>query len=117
VSTTDEELEQKRQHVEKLRNQLADEQAKRTERENGLVNDVTATQLDAEASRLEAALAAAKEANKVAAVKQGADAPLTAAKEDLANAEAHAKAEDARREEQAKMVAEAKAADNENQER
>lgn len=86
MPTSEEELKKKRDNVEKLRQQVADEEAKRVTRERELSNDVTAAQLDAEAVRLEARLAAAKDSNKVAAVKEGASAPLDQAKAEMRNA-------------------------------
>lgn len=110
MATTEKELDEKRQRNERLREQLAAEEAKRLTREAEVSNDVTAKNLDAEAARLEAQLAAAKETNKVAAVKSGAAAPIEAAQAQLDNATAFAKAEDARRAEQERLVADAKAA-------
>jgi DNA-binding protein H-NS len=64
VPTTDDQLAKKREQVETLRQQVAQEVAKRVEREAAAVNDVTAVQLDEEIGRLQAQLAAAKDANK-----------------------------------------------------
>lgn len=111
MPTTEEELDEKRQRNQKLRDQLAAEEAKRVDRETSLANDVTAMQLDAEAVRLQAALDAAKEANKVSAVKEGAAPVLDAAKEDIKNAEAFAKGQEDLRAAQAQQVAFAKAAE------
>lgn len=86
MPTSDEDLQKKQEHVEKLRQQLADEENKRVERETELSNDIAAGQLDAEAARLEAQLTAAKSANKVSAVKAGASAPIEAAKAEMATA-------------------------------
>jgi colicin import membrane protein len=95
VATTDEELDQKRQHVQKLRDQVAQEEAKRISREADLVNDIAAAQLDAEATRLEAQLAEAKRQNKVTDVKEGASTVLDAIKADQQQADAQAKAQEA----------------------
>ena len=93
MAITDEELVKKQAHVQKLREQVANEEAKRTERQADLVNDITARQLDAEAARLEAQLEAAKQANKVSAVKEGAASVVAPVEEDLANAQALQKAQ------------------------
>ena len=95
MATTDEELDQKRQHVQKLRDQVAQEEAKRIEREADLVNDIAAAQLDAEATRLEAQLAEAKRQNKVNEVKSGASTVLDAIKADQQQANEVAKAQEA----------------------
>ena len=95
MAITDEELDQKRQHVQKLRDQVAQEEAKRTEREADLVNDVTAAQLDAEATRLEAQLDEAKRLNKVGEVKRGASTVLEAIKAEQVQANEVAKAQEA----------------------
>jgi len=83
VATSDEELAKKAERVQKLREQVAAEEAKRLEREAGLSNDITAQRLDAEAARLEAQLAMAKQASKASTAKEGASAPLEAAKEEM----------------------------------
>lgn len=95
MATTEKDLDAKRQRVERLREQVRAEENKRLEREAALTNDVTAAQLDNEAARLEAQLAAAKEANKVAAVKDGAASVLDAVKaeQEAASAALNAPAE------------------------
>lgn len=80
MPTSDEDLQKKQAHVQKLRQQLAAAEASRTAREAELANDVTAAQLDAEAARLEADLASAKDLAKVGSVKAAAAAPLDAAR-------------------------------------
>lgn len=92
MAISDDDLAKKQDYVEKLRQQVASEEAKRTEREAGLQNDITAAQLDAEASRLEAQLQAAKDANKVAAVKAGASNVTDVLEQEKADAAAAAKA-------------------------
>lgn len=87
MPTSNEDLQAKKDRVEKLREQVASEEAKRLEREQALANDVTAAQLDAEAARLEAQLETAKQSNKAAAVKEGASDLLDAANDDKARAE------------------------------
>ncbi len=102
MPTTEEELQQKRERNAKLREQLAQEEAKRVEREVNLANDLTAAQLDAEEARLKAQLTDAKEAAKVANVKEGASAPLAAAKEEMQRAVEAQKAREAAAAEEAK---------------
>lgn len=92
MPTSDEDLAKEQARVEKLRQQLADEEAKRVERERSLANDITLAQLQAEAAQLEARLAVAKEQGKVATVKDGAAAPLDAAKAQMEQAVAAQKA-------------------------
>lgn len=121
MAISDTELAKKQAYVEKLRGQVAEEEAKRTQREADSTNELAAVQLDAEAARLEAQLQAAKDVNKASAVRSGAAAPLYAAKEDLARAQAVAEAQEkakevqaetdaANKEAQEKEAAEAKAA-------
>ena len=93
MAITDEELDTKRQRVERLREQVTAERQKRSARESDLVNEVAAAQLDAEATRLEAALEAERRANKVAEVKAGAASVLDAVRADQANAKAQAEAQ------------------------
>ena len=93
MPTTDEELARKREHVQKLRNDLAAAEAQRVQRERESANDVTAAQLDAEAAQLEAQLAVANESKKVAAVKSGASSVLDSVKADQKAAAAQAKAQ------------------------
>ena len=92
MATSDEELQAKADKIQKLREQIAAEEAKRLEREAAVANDITAAQLDAEATRLQAQLEAAKNANKANAVKDGAANVLEAAKADLKTAAAAASA-------------------------
>ena len=80
MSVTEEDLEKKRERNEKLRQQIQTEESKRFEREVNLTNELTAAELDAEGARLEAQLAAAKEAGKASVVKSGVDGPLGSAK-------------------------------------
>lgn len=94
MAITDEELAEKQEYVQMLREKVAAEEAKRQEREAALVNDVTSKQLDAEIQRLEVQLQAAKDANKAAAVKEGAATVLEPVNADLVNAKAEAKAQD-----------------------
>jgi len=92
VPTTDEELQQKKDKVVELRQQVADANTKREIHEKALENDIVASQLDVERVRLEMQLAAALADSKVSAVKGGVDAPLQAAKDDMAVAVAQQKA-------------------------
>lgn len=88
MSTSDEDLKKMQDKVEKLRERVAAEETKRITRERELANDVTYANLEAEGARLEAELAAAKQANSAASIKEGVAGPLEAAKEDKARAEA-----------------------------
>ena len=94
VAITDEDLGKLRDHVQKLREQVANEEAKRTARQAELVNDIQAQQLEAEAARLEAQLQAAKAANKAAVVKEGVASVTAPIQADLDNAQALAKAQE-----------------------
>jgi hypothetical protein len=91
---TDEELDQKRQRVEELRSQVAQEEARRVANESALVNEVTAAQLDAETTRLEAQLEVAKRANKNNE-DSGSPSVLDAIKAEQAQADASLEAEQA----------------------
>lgn len=66
MATTDEELQAKQLNVEDLRQQVADVNAGRLKAERELSNDITATELDAEAAKLEAQLAELKRQSTVA---------------------------------------------------
>lgn len=94
MAITDEDLGKLRDHVQKLREQVANEEAKRTARQAELVNDIQAQQLEAEAARLEAQLQAAKAANKAAVVKEGVASVTAPIQADLDNAQALAKAQE-----------------------
>lgn len=88
MAVSDEELEQKRQHNAKLREQIAAEDQKKSERLRDQHNAIQAAQLDAETARLEAQLAAAKESAKAGSVKEGASGVLDEAKEQMKAAQA-----------------------------
>lgn len=92
MPTSNEDLQKKAERLQKLREQVAAEESKRTSRESELANDVKMTEMEAEEARLEARLAAAKDAGKVGSVKAGASAPLEAAKEQMERAVAQKKA-------------------------
>jgi DNA repair exonuclease SbcCD ATPase subunit len=87
AEVTDEELENKRQHVAELRDQLAEAEMTRTARVRETDNTIEAAQLDAEAARLEAQLEEAKAAADVGVVEQGASGPLAQAKAKLQQVE------------------------------
>lgn len=78
MPTSDEDLQKKADDVQKLREQVADAEAKRVERERVVSNDLHMAQLESEEAALRARLAQAREASKVSNVKSGADAPLAA---------------------------------------
>lgn len=92
MTTTDKELATKRARVQKLREQLADAEAKRVAQEQDMSNDVLAAQLDAEAAQLEVQLAEAKRTSKVTVVREGVSSITDTARDDVAAAEAQAKA-------------------------
>ena len=83
MAVTDEEILQKQERVAKLRNDIASAEATQAARVREQENTILATQLDAEAARLEAQLNVTKQNAKVASVKEGASLPLTQAKEEL----------------------------------
>lgn len=93
VATSAEELAKKAEHVQKLREQVAEAEAKRVAREVEASNDVAYAQLDAEEARLEAQLAAAKESAKVGVVKEGLHSVVQPVKDDYDSAQALAKAQ------------------------
>lgn len=77
MATSDEELAKKAEEVERLRQQVAEAEALRESRERGLTNDIQAAELDAEAARLRAELAALKDSAKVSNVRESATPLLT----------------------------------------
>lgn len=110
ANVTDKDLEAQRARVDKLRDQLAAEQSKATEGQTDLHNEVELTQLQAEEARLQTELAAAKEATKKGALRDGAAVPLAQAKEQMEAAVARQKAqEQAAKDEADKQAAEEKA--------
>lgn len=87
AAVTEDDLEQKRAKVEKLREQIATAEAKAATATQEQSNAIEAAALDAEAARLEAVLAAAREQAKVSNIKGGAESlteQLKAAKESAA---------------------------------
>lgn len=86
AAVTDKDLEQKRNRVEKLREQIAEAEAKAAAAVQDQNNAIEAASLDAEAARLEAQLNAAKERAK-AASKDGTG-PLAAVTAQLEAAQA-----------------------------
>jgi cytochrome c1 len=97
MPTTDEEVAKKAAHVQRLREQVAAAQDQRVTRVSELSNDITMRQLEVEESRLQAQLDLAKNDAKVTTVKAGASTLLDTIKEDQANADAFAKAQEAAR--------------------
>ncbi len=111
MATTDKELDKLRSANDKLRDQIAAEEATRASSDADAAREIEAEQLKAEQARLEAQLNLAKAAN--AASKKGAESgPLQVAREAREAAEEQGKAQvealKGREEEQAK---EAKAAE------
>lgn len=94
MAISDEELDQRRARVEKLREQVAQEEAKRIEREADAANEITAAQLDAEATRLEAQLQMAKAANGAKAVSEGIATVTQPVKDEKASAVALQRAQE-----------------------
>lgn len=88
ATLTDKDLEQKREKNAKLREQIAEQGAKAASVAQDQTMQIESSQLDAETARLEAQLAAAREAAKSSVVKEGASTPLAAAREQLAAAQA-----------------------------
>lgn len=92
MPTSDEELQKKAEDVDKLRQQVANAEATREQREKELANDITLKQLEAEEASLKARLAVSKDAGKVSNVRDGAAAPLNAVGEMMERAVAQQKA-------------------------
>lgn len=97
MPTSDEDLQKMREEVQKLRDEVAAEDTKAAERIRQSDNDIAAAQLSAERTRLQAQLAATKEATKASNIKAGAGAPLAAARADMALAAEQAKQQEALR--------------------
>lgn len=95
MPTSQEDLNKKAEAVQRLRQQVADAEAERLGRESELANDITLKQLETEEALLKARLATVREGKKVSSVKQGAEAPLSAAKEQMERALAQQKAAEA----------------------
>lgn len=76
MAVTEDDLQKKREKNNKLRQQIAEAEATAATRVQEQNNEIEAKSLDAETARLEAQLAAAKEAAKVASVKSGSAGPL-----------------------------------------
>lgn len=88
MATSDDELQARRDRVEKLRAQVENEKAKQYAVQAEVSSDLEARQLDAEQERLEAELAALKANNTKTAVRAAA-APIVDAVKDEQKA-AHA---------------------------
>lgn len=82
-TVSDDDLQKLREKNAQLREQIDNEQSKRSEREADKSRELEYTQLQAEQARLQAELDAVKESAKVASVNEAASAPLAAAKEQL----------------------------------
>lgn len=83
---TDDPLQEQRERNDKLREQLAQEQAKLVSGTQEAHDEVEQALLEAEGARLEAELAAAKDAAKKSTVRAGAALPLAQAKEQMKQA-------------------------------
>ena len=116
MPTSDEDLQAKSEEVKKLREQVANVEAERVQRERALANDVTMRQLEAEEAALKARLAVAE--NRNATIESGEESgPLVSAQEAMERALAQEQAERERREleeaEAARQAEEARRAANE----
>jgi len=89
MAVTNEDVEAAKERVARLREQVAQENAKRVERENGLQNEIDLKRLEREEADLEAQLAVAKDRNKAATVKEAS--PLPSVSEAAKTAQADAK--------------------------
>lgn len=76
---TDEEVKEARLRVERLRQELANNERARADREREASNDITLMQLKAEEARLEAQLATQGNSSTEEAVRAGAQSPIAAA--------------------------------------
>ena len=83
---SEKDLEQRRDKNAKLREQIAEAQAKASTAAQDQAREIEAAHLDAETARLEAQLAAAREVAKASVVKEASAAPIEAAKAQLAAA-------------------------------
>ncbi len=99
ANITPDELEKKRQEVEKLRGQVAGEESKRDAHVVQTSLNIEAADLDAEDARLRAQLETARAIASSSAIKEGAADLLSTVKEEQAAAEARLKAATANREE------------------
>ncbi len=103
ATVSDEEVQAAIEDVEKLREQLAAAEAKRLDNERSQSNAIQLAQLNAEKERLTLEVQRAQEAAKVGNVREGASAPIEAAKDSMTAAVA------AQKEEQKLAKADAKA--------
>jgi len=97
MATTDEDLAKKAAQVQRLREQVVAAESQRVSREAEVANDITMRQLEAEETRLQAQLAAAKNDSKASSVNAGAASVLDTIKGQQENADAFAKAQEAAR--------------------
>jgi hypothetical protein len=88
MPVTEKDLEKKRDRIAKLREQVANEELKVATNAAEQSNEIEIRQLEAEEARLEAQLAAAKEATKKSVATEGAAGPLAAVTEQLEAAQA-----------------------------
>lgn len=86
MATDADALQEQRERNDKLREQLATEQAKLVSGTQEAHSEVELAQLQAEGARLEAELAGAKDSAKKASVRSGAALPLAQAKEQMQQA-------------------------------
>lgn len=83
ASVSEEDLQAKREHVEKLRSQLADARTKAESNAIDMSNEVTAKQLDAEAAQLEAELAIVRAESTKPVLREANADVISAARDDV----------------------------------
>lgn len=89
---TDEEVQEARERVERLRLELENNERERVDRERELSNEITLKQLAAEEERLKAQLAQQGDSSSEESVRRGAQSPIAAVQSDLDRAVALQKA-------------------------
>lgn len=92
MAVEEKDLEQKRAKADKLREQIAEAEAKAAENTTAQQAEIEGAQLDTEIARLERRLAEAKEAAKVSVAKESASGVMDQVTEQLEAAVAHQQA-------------------------
>lgn len=115
MPTSDEDLQKLQVEVQKLRDDVAAQEAAAATRARESDNDIAAAQLTAERTRLQAQLAAAKDAAKATNIKSGASAPLAAAKADMQLALEQTKQQEALRAAEAKAASKKSGTDSDDE--
>lgn len=93
-SVSDEDVAAEVQAVERLRQQLADSEAKRLDNERSQSNSIQMAQLKAERAQLELQLSRSRNASTATAAREGVSAPLDAARVNMEAAVAAQKEEE-----------------------